>query len=261
MYIPTYMRTILKFNYLIFNALFAFMGSMLRFSNRKILNPHHILHTGHWLNVGLLCKSMPLKSCHTEPVNSWARLSLCSALPLPANFHDDHFLLTSATSPAQVPEPLCGRSVRTGFLKVGLLLCRSPRGSRVDCALTIGAQRNLMEPMCSPIFLSVTRWPREHLFSIIPRHVLDEQIRSPRGSLFASSSHPATRCFYSAHRRSAPFFLIWLISFIVYFYHLIFFSISVLLPPLALATSWLSFPTSYHCSFPAIRPAAETHLH
>lgn len=43
----------------------------------------------------------------------------------------------------------------------------------------------------------------------------------PRGSrrrLFASSSPPSTRCFYSTHRRSTPFsrFLIGLISFIVY---------------------------------------------
>lgn len=127
-------------------------------------------------------KSTPLNSSQTEPVKSWARPSLCSALPLPANFHDDHLLKTSATSPAQVPQPLCGRGVRTDFLKVGLLPSRSPRGSPVDCALTIGAQRNLMEPMCCPIFLTVTRWPREHLFSIIPRHVWDERICSPGGA-------------------------------------------------------------------------------
>lgn len=107
-------------------------------------------------------------------------LSLCSASPLPANFHDDHLLRTSATSPAQVPQPLCGRGVGTDFLKVGLLLRRTPLGgSRADCTPTIAAQRNLMEPRRGPIFLSVTRWPLEHLFSLIPRHVWDERIRPP----------------------------------------------------------------------------------
>lgn len=37
-----------------------------------------------------------------------------------------------------------------------------------------------MEPRRGPIFLTVTRWPREHLFSLIPRHMWDERIR-PQG--------------------------------------------------------------------------------